>query len=150
MKKKIAQLLRSTLLIAIGIGLGVAIMVYKKFTAVERVHTLEHPLLMIGGDVNSPPTILPKGTPLYYQKAFSEGFVTYKIYVNVEGVMLDTHEPPEKFWLNPMTAFPVQDEQLRDLLNTYPLTKDQLASILESGQISKADIRKILAEYSKD
>jgi len=150
MKKKIAPLLRGAMLVAIGIGLGAGVMSDKQAHTVERVHTLEHPLLMTGAEVNSPPTILPKGTPLYYEKAFPEGFVRYKIYVNVEGIMLDTREPSERFWLKPMTAFPVQDEQLRDLLNTYPLTKEQLASILESGQISKTGIRTLLTEYSTD
>lgn len=105
--------------------------------------------MLTGGTENGPPTILPKGTSLYYDQAFPEGFVRYKVYINVEGVNLESHEATEKFWLDPLTAFPFNKESLRLLLADYPLTKEDLSAILKSGQISKQEIRELLNEYSK-
>jgi len=150
MKTIVAPIFKSIVLIALGIVIGVAAMLYREFNTEEPVHILQHPLMMVGGDADSQPTLLPKGTALYYEKGYPEGFVMYKMYVNVEGVMLETHKPTEKFWLKPMNAFPVQDMQLRELADTYPLSKTQLAAILESGQISKDEIRALLQEFSRD
>nr|WP_206425903.1 hypothetical protein [Ralstonia solanacearum] len=51
-----------------------------------RAHKLQFPLTLSGGTVDRPACILPKGTSLYYDQAFPEGFVRYRVYVNVEGV----------------------------------------------------------------
>ena len=114
-----------------------------------RVHKLQFPLALSGGSENGPTTILPKGTSLYYDQAFPEGFVRYKIYVNVEGVKLDSQEVTEKFWIDPLTAFPFDKGSLQKLMRDYPLAKEDLASILRSGQISKQEIRDLLTEFSQ-
>jgi hypothetical protein len=119
-----------------------------KEPAMPLVHKLAFPLLLSGSTDSSPNYLLPKGTSLYYDQAYPEGFIRYKIYVNVEGIKLESREATEKFWLDPLTAFPVDAEQLRKLLRDQPLSKDELASILQSGTISKADIRSLLEEYS--
>lgn len=114
-----------------------------------KVHKLESPLLLVGGDATQGhPSILPKGTTLYYDQAFPEGFVRYKVYINVEGVNLETHETDEKFWIDPLTAFPMDQDQLRTMLREYPLTKDDLAAVLKNGQLSREEIRELLMEYS--
>lgn len=113
------------------------------------VHKLQFPLLLAGAGSTHHNYLLPAGTSLYYDQAFPEGFIRYKIYVNVEGVKLESHEATEKFWLDPLTAFPVDAEQLPKLLTNQPLSKDELAAILKSGQISKSDIRALLEEYSR-
>lgn len=114
-----------------------------------RVHKLQFPLALSGGSQGGPITILPKGTSLYYDQAFPEGFVRYKIYVNVEGVKLDSQEVTDKFWIDPLTAFPFDKDSLQKLIRDYPLTKDDLASILRSGHISKPEIRDLLTEFSQ-
>ncbi|MGH6648447.1 hypothetical protein [Aquabacterium sp.] len=113
------------------------------------VHRLKAPLMLAGGEANDHQYLLPAGTSLYFDQAFPEGFVRYKIYVNVEGVSLDAAPPKDKFWLDPLTAFPVRQEQLGKLLKDYPLTKDELRGILGSGGLSKDDIRALLDEYSR-
>lgn len=113
------------------------------------VHKLEAPLLFNGAGSAGHQYLLPAGTSLYYDQAFPEGFVRFKVYFNVEGVKLESRESTEKFWLDPLTAFPVDQSQLRKLLNDYPISKDELSSILKSGSISKEEIRQLLAEYSK-
>ena len=113
------------------------------------VHKLEFPLVLTGAGSTAHHYLLPHGTTLYYDQAFPEGFVRYKVYVNVEGVKLESHKATEKFWLDPLTAFPVDAEQLRKLLRDYPLTKDDLAAILKSSKISKTEIRSLLEEFSR-
>lgn len=114
------------------------------------VHKLKAPLMLAGGASNEQHQyLLPAGTSLYLDQAFPEGFVRYKIYVNVEGISLDPKPPTDKFWLDPLVAFPVGKEQLSKLLKDYPLTKEELREILASGALSKDEIRSLLAEYSR-
>lgn len=113
------------------------------------VHKLQAPLLFNGAGSSEHQYVLPAGTSLYYDQAFPEGFVRYKVYFNVEGVRLESHEATDKFWLDPLTAFPPNEKDVQKLLNSYPLTKNELAAILKSGSISKQEIRELLQEYSK-
>ncbi|WP_199028654.1 hypothetical protein [Ralstonia sp. ASV6] len=71
------------------------------------VHKLQFPLVLSGGSANAPPSTLPAGTALYYDQAFPEGFVRYKVYVNVEGVKLESQRTTDPFPIDPLTAFPV-------------------------------------------
>lgn len=113
------------------------------------VHKLDYPLMLSGGSASPHNHLLPQGTSLYYDQAFPEGFVRYKVYINVEGVNLASTKATEKFWLDPLTAFPVDADKLRKLLHEQALTKEELASILKSGHISKEEIREILTEFSR-
>ena len=120
----------------------------KKESAMPLVHKLKAPLLFNGAGTERHQYLLPAGTSLYFDQAFPEGFVRYKVYFNVEGVLLESTESTEKFWLDPLTAFPVDQAQLRKLLKDYPISKEELSTILKSGSISKDEIRQLLAEYS--
>jgi hypothetical protein len=113
------------------------------------MHKLKAPLMLSGGTTSKHQYLLPAGTSLYYDQAFPEGFVRYKVYVNVEGVSLDVAPPADKFWLDPLVAFPVGKEQLKQLAENYPLTMDELREILASGAVSKEEIRQLLEEFSK-
>jgi len=113
------------------------------------MHKLKAPLMLSGGAASKHHYLLPAGTTLYYDQAFPEGFVRYKIYVNVEGVSLDVAPPTDKFWLDPLAAFPVSKEQLKKLAEDYPITKDELREILASGALSKDEIRNLLEDCSK-
>lgn len=111
-------------------------------------HTLQAPLMFNGAGSASHQYILPEGTTLYYDRTFPEGFTRYKVYFNVEGVKLEPRESLEKFWIDPLTAFPIDQQQLRRLLKEYSLSKAELALILKSSSISKAEIRQLLSEHS--
>ena len=113
------------------------------------VHKLKAPLMLAGGATNDHQYLLPAGTSLDFDQAFPEGFVRYKVYVNVEGATLDVAPPTEKFWLDPLTAFPVGKEQLGKLLRNYPLTKEELRAILAGGALSKDDIKAVLEEFAQ-
>lgn len=145
----IRKILAPTFMLISAFVLGALSYWLMESAEMPQLHKLESPLLLIGGDATQgPPSILPKGTTLYYDQAFPEGFVRYKVYINVEGVNLETHEADEKFWIDPLTAFPMDQDQLRTMLREYPLTKDDLAAILKSGQLSREEIRELLVEYS--
>jgi hypothetical protein len=136
-------------LVGVGLLIAVAIGIYSfKMANKTLVHKLKAPLLITGDGPSSHQYILPTGTSLYYDQAFPEGFVRYKLYVNVEGIKLDSEETTDQFWLDPLTAFPPDKAQLRKLLSDYPLTKQDLAEILKSSTISKTEIRELLKEYS--
>ncbi len=139
------------LAVALASAAVTATLTYKLSTQHKNplVHQLTQPLLISGAGSPNTHYILPQGTSLYYDQAFPEGFVRYKVYINVEGVKLESREATEQFWLNPLTAFPVDAQSLRLLLKEHPLTKQDLAAILKNSAITKDEIREILREHSK-
>jgi hypothetical protein len=120
-----------------------------KEQSMPLVHKLQAPLLFNGAGAAEHQYILPAGTNLYFDQAFPEGFVRYKVYFNVEGVRLESQEATDKFWLDPLTAFPPDESEIKKLLAGYPLSKSELAAILKSGYLTKDEIRELLLEYSK-
>ena len=113
-----------------------------------KVHELQFPLMLQGSATPGTNYLLPKGTMLYYEKAFPEGFVTYRIYVNVDGIKLESRELADPTLISPLTAYPVGKPELLKLLREYPLSKNDLAAILKSGQLTKEEIHSVLAEFS--
>jgi hypothetical protein len=114
-----------------------------------KVHTLKFPMLLAGPEGNGPFQLLPKGTTLYYDQSYPEGFTRYMIYVNVDRYPLPTRELSDPTSIEPITAFAMDKGDLKRLLDRNPITKEELTSILKSDQLSKEEIRELLAEYSK-
>jgi hypothetical protein len=114
-----------------------------------KVHELEFPLMLEGSGVDGHNYLLPRGTKLYFEKSFPEGFARYRIYVNVEGVNLESREQNDPTTISPLTAYPIGKAELIKLLREYPISKDELASILRSGSISKEEIKAVLEEFSR-
>ena len=114
-----------------------------------KTHKLEFPLMLTGSGMAGRNYLLPPGTTLYYEQAFPEGFIRYKIYVNVEGIDLKSTPQADPTLVEPISAYPIGNLELRKLLNEYPLSKEELASILKSGQLSKEEIKELLSEFSK-
>ena len=121
--------------------------IYKGQHMSQRFHTLEHPLMIDGSADTGHNYLLPAGTTLYFDHAFPEGFIRYRVYVNVEGVDLPSSTLDDPTEVSPLTAYPVDRGALAKLLREYPLTKGELASILKSSQLSKTDINELLIEY---
>jgi hypothetical protein len=71
------------------------------------------------------------------------------IYVNVDRYPLPTRELNDPNLIEPITAFAMDKADLKRLLDRNPVTKEDLAAILKSGQLSKQEIRELLAEFSK-
>ncbi|SPC16467.1 conserved hypothetical protein [Cupriavidus taiwanensis] len=101
------------------------------------------------GNSDSPAAMLPRGTSLYLDRAFPEGFVRYKVYINVEGSKLEPRDTTEKFWLDPLTATHLDKHSLHALLKRFPLGKDDFSAVLGSGQLTKEEIRDLLRAYSQ-
>jgi hypothetical protein len=114
-----------------------------------KVHELQFPLMLQASEATGTNYLLPKGTWLYYDQAFPEGFVRYRVYVNVEGVKLESRQLDDPTLISPLTAFPVGKSELVKLLREHPLSKADLASILQSGQLTKEEIRSTLEDFSR-
>ncbi len=143
------KVINNLLWLAAGILAGVAVYHYLEKQNVPKVHKLEAPLMLAGGHENNATTLLPRGTSMYFDQSFPEGFTRYIVYVNVEGVQLELKEANDKFWLDPLSAWPVDKPTLQELLKKYPLSKEDLSAILGSGSLSKEEIRDLLREYSQ-
>lgn len=122
---------------------------FQEFHKMVYVHTLEYPLMLDGSSAPGQNYLLPAGTTLYYDQAFPEGFVRYRVYVNVDGVKLEGRELADPTEISPISAYPAGKAELMKLLREYPLTKNELGSILKSGYLSKDEIKELLAEFSK-
>lgn len=136
-----------TLLVAIlSIAGSYYFLEIKKMT---KVHELQFPLMLQASEATGTNYLLPKGTLLYYDQAFPEGFVRYRVYVNVDGVKLESRQLDDPTLISPLTAFPVGKAELTKLLREHPLSKADLAAILKSGQLTKEEIRSVLEEFSR-
>ena len=141
------KIFRYLLVALISFAAGWTVFAYQSHVERPWVYKLEAPLMLAGGDAGNPPTLLPKGTSLYFDQAYPEGFTRFRVYVNVEGIKLKGREATEKYWLDPLTAFPVDQDQLHKLLKDYPLSRQDLEAILSSGSLSQAQIRELLQKY---
>jgi hypothetical protein len=114
-----------------------------------KTHTLQFPMLLGGPEGNGPYQLLPKGTILYYDQSYPEGFTRYRIYVSIDRYPLDLTELSDPYSIDPLSAFAMDKGDLKRLLDRNPITKDDLTAILKSDQLSKQEIRELLEEYSK-
>lgn len=114
-----------------------------------KVHTLQFPMLLGGPGGGGPFQLLPKGTTLYFDQEFPEGFTRYKVYVNVDRYPLQTSELDDPTSKDPIMAFAMDKGDLKRLLDRNPITKEDLAAILKSKQLTKQEIRELFEEYSK-
>lgn len=115
--------------------------------AVTKVHKLEYPLIL-SSDLSSKNThMLPKGTVLYFDKSYPEGFTRYKIYVNIDRMPLKLDDLSDPTEIAPIDAVAPSKDDLIKILRDYPLTKSDLESILDSKRISKEEIRDILSNF---
>lgn len=140
------------LVVVLAVGASGAFLLGKHIGESKKplVHKLKEPLVLAGGEGEAVRTyLLPAGTSLYYDQAFPEGFVRYKVYINVEGVDWEPKPTDEKFWIDPLSAFPVGRDQLAELIKNHPLTKEELRSILGGSSLSKDEIKAILKEFSE-
>jgi hypothetical protein len=133
-------------LVAVSFSVYIYSYIGRKMT---KVHTLKFPMLLGGPEGNGPFQFLPKGTNLYYDQSYPEGFTRYMIYVNVDRYPLDLSEQSDPYAIDPLSAFAMNKDDLKRVLDRNPITKDDLTAILKSKQLSKQEIRDLLEEYSK-
>jgi hypothetical protein len=75
MAQRKASLLIAIFLALVG-GTWISIYVHSRLQTV-KAHTLEFPMLLAGPSGEGPLQLLPKGTTLYYDQSYPEGFTRY-------------------------------------------------------------------------
>ena len=115
----------------------------------SKIHTLTYPLLLSSPEKSQNMYLLPKGTTLYFDQAFPEGFTRYKIYINIDRMPLALHELADPTTIIPIEANAPSKEDMLKLIREYPLSKEDLASILKSNQLNQDEIKQLLIEFSK-
>lgn len=92
--------------------------------------------------------LLPTGTTLYYDTSFPEGFSRYKIYVNIDRMPRELETLQDPTVIDPIDATAFSQGALLKLLRNHPLTKDDIRAIINSGYLSKDEIKEILSEFT--
>lgn len=112
-----------------------------------KVHVLEAPLLLLSNEMNDYLHMLPRGTTLYYDKSFPEGFSRYKVYINVDRMPLPLKELADPTTIAPLDAYALDAADLQRALRDYPLSKRDLEAILRSKSLSREDIKEVFNNY---
>lgn len=112
-----------------------------------KVHKLESPLLLSSDSSSKNMHMLPKGTVLYFDRAYPEGFTRYKVYINIDRMPLALTEQTDPTSIDPIDAIAPDKEILKKLLKDYPLTKEDLTAILKSSAMPKEEIKEILTDF---
>jgi hypothetical protein len=112
-----------------------------------KVHKLESPLLLSSNTTSTNMHMLPKGTVLYFDQSYPEGFTRYKVYVNIDRMPLKLSELADPTLIDPLEAKALDQADLKKLPKNYPLTKQDLSAILKSSLMSKEEIKDVLTEF---
>jgi hypothetical protein len=91
--------------------------------------------------------MLPKGTVMYFDQSYPEGFTRYKVYINVDRMPLSLVELSDPTSISPIDANAPDKEDLKKLLKDYPVTKADLNAILKSTAMSKEEIKEVLTDF---
>lgn len=71
---------------------------------VTKVHRLEEPLLLAGASDGGGQYALPKGTVLYFDKAYPEGFSRFRVYINADRMPLRLERLDDGTQIDPLDA----------------------------------------------
>lgn len=112
----------------------------------EKIHRLTTPLQLSTEQASN--GLLPTGTTLYYDTSFPEGFSRYKIYVNIDRMPRELETLQDPTVIDPIDATAFSQGALLKLLRNHPLTKDDIRAIINSGYLSKDEIKEILSEFT--
>lgn len=112
-----------------------------------KIHKLEYPLIVSSDQQSKITHMLPKGTTLYYDKAYPEGFTRYKVYINIDRMPLKLEDLQDPTEIIPIDAAAPDKDDLTRLIQDYPLTKSDLESILSSKKISEEEIKEVFEKY---
>lgn len=112
----------------------------------KTAYTIKEPLLIAGEQKHY--SILPKGTVLYFDRAWPEGHQTYHVYFHFKGDFKAA--PADANMISPLWLRTVDPEELPKLLADYPVTKDELVEILKARKITKAELVQIVREWAEE
>jgi hypothetical protein len=114
-----------------------------------RVHKLASPLVLESNEETNGFSMLPKGTVLYFDRAYPEGFTRYKVYVNIDRMPLKLEALADPTSIDPLEASAPDKETLKKLPREceYPLTKNDLDAMLKSGKFSRDEVTEVLEDF---
>lgn len=90
--------------------------------------------------------LLPADTVLFHQASFAEGHSLYAIEVMLDG-QLQRERLKQGEFAEPLWLYNVATEDVKKLLNEYPLSKEDLVSILKARQITREELEQIVLEW---
>ena len=109
---------------------------------------LQEPLLLNAEGAQKDFHMLPAGTALYKDESFPEGHTRYIIYVNIKGAFnAEKLESDKPNLIDPIWAYPVQRDELSDLLAETPVSKDDLVRILKARKMTREELAQIVREW---
>lgn len=91
--------------------------------------------------------LLPADTVLFHQTSFAEGHSLYAIEVMLSGPLQHERLKQGEF-AEPLLLYNVETEDVKKLLNEYPLSKEDLVSILKARQITREELEQIVLEWA--
>lgn len=108
-----------------------------------KVHVLDAPMVLSADTTSAHVHLLPKGTTLYYDQGFAEGFTRYRVYVNIDRTPLALQELDDPTMVAPLEARMMEGEDLKGAPHRPVLTRQELEAILASGSMTRDEIKAV-------
>jgi hypothetical protein len=131
--------------------LALALLVYERYKT-TRVHLLEAPMVLRADGMDQQLHLLPKGTTLYYDRGFAEGFQRYKVYINIDRTPLPLKTLDDASMVAPIDAASMdhgERQRAQDARAARVLTQQDLEAILASGSMRRGEIEALLAQFAR-
>jgi hypothetical protein len=113
----------------------------------KMIKTTE-PLLIEGNTDDQHDYVLPRGTTLYHDKSFPEGFERYLVYFNHKGVIAHEEVPMKPEYggalVDPLWLSNIDADTLKALFKRFPLSKEDVAAAVKANAITRDDLADIL------
>lgn len=132
---------------ALGALTAAMALFYWNHYKMTKVYVLEAPMLLTAGKMDNNLHLLPKGTTLYFDEGFPEGFERYKVYVNIDRNPLPLKDLADPTSITPIQAQVMEAHELKRALLEYPLTKKDLEAILKSKSMTRDEIKEVFNAY---
>lgn len=92
--------------------------------------------------------MLPAGTALYKDYSFPEGHTRYIVYLNIKGSFAaEKVESDKPNLIDPIWGYPVQRDDLAELMAGTPISKDDLVRILKARKMTREELAQIVREW---
>jgi hypothetical protein len=115
--------------------------------SMDMVKTRE-PLMIAGRGDDENYYVLPRGTTLYYDQSYPEGFSRYMVYFNHQGVIAGEEVPMKPEYggtlIDPLWLTNVDADTLKEIFKRFPLSKKDVAEAIKANEITKDDLADII------
>ena len=144
MRKKIPAFLIGSIFGALCLSLRLFLWNSTKAT---KIHKLKSPLILTSESPTRNLHLLPPGTTLYFDKSFPEGFTRYRVYINIDKMPLPLTDLTDPTEIDPIEARAIDKVELDTAQRDYPLTRQDLEKIIYSSQLTREQIKEVLAHF---